>query len=409
MSDTSNITKYENFSRVVDTLQKAKNNRTELEAFASDVYNVAGVSGQSIKAVVDYSAGQSPTWRERFNKAFNTEYFGKASDFEFVTSLTGEQKEAIKETFATTTGGEGSTSDFGGMVQTNINAAIDGLFQRDSILSRVQVIKDTTSYQLPEFGEEQTADRIAENATGTEKDDVVPRAGDTLTITNQSNKIKVFEKISDLTLRAVRPEDYGIIQARLARKMNRKFETEILKGTNASGQFAGFINSTTGANAFGALATTLPLSGVAGGVVDDVDAIKYLISDLPAEVSDSDLSRYTLVFNRPTKWRVKRERDANGRTYDLQSEFENLNMFQSFAMDANRVGLFDLSQYYVLLSKPIDIEVEKEANTEMYFVKSFTYADGGLRMGYKNKVDGTTANTTKNAHRYADLKADYSA
>jgi hypothetical protein len=405
----NNMQRYETFNRVVDSLKQAKNNKTDLESFASDVYNNAGVNGQSIKAVVDYSAGQSGEWRRRFNEAFNKEYYGKPSDFELVRSLNSEEKEAIQETFAVTTGGEGGTADFGGMIQTNINAAIDGLFQRDSILSKVQVIRDTNSYQLPEFGAEETADRIAENAAGSEKDDFVPRDGDTLTITNTTNKIKVFEKISDLTLRAVRPEDYGIVQARLARKMNRKFESEILLGTNASGQFSGLINTNTGAGAFGALASTLPLSGVAGGVQDDVDAVKYLISDLPSEVSDSDLARYTLVMNRPTKWRVKRERDANGRTFDLNMEFENINMFESFAMTDDRVLLTDLSLYYVLLAKPIDIEVEKEPNTEMYFIKSFTYADGGVRMGYKTLADGATANTAKNAHRYADLKADYSA
>lgn len=406
---SENLKKYEQFNKTVDVLTKAKNNKTDLETFAKDVYNHAGVNGQSIRAVVDYSAGQSEIWRERFNQAFNKEYFGENSDFELVKNLSDSEKEALKETFATTVGGESSTTDFGGLVQTNINAAIDGLFQKDSILSKVQVIRDTDSYSLPEFGEEASAARVAENATGSDADDFTPRLGDTLTITNQTNKIKVWEKVSDLTLRAVRPEDYGIIQARLARKMNRKFETEILTGTNASGQFAGYINATSGAAAFGALATTLTLSGAAGGVQDDVDAIKYLIGDLPAEVSDADLSRYTLIMNRPTKWRVKRERDANGRTYDLKMEFENINIFESFAMTSNRILLADLSLYYVLLAKPIDIEVEKEPNTEMYFIKSFTYADGGMRMGYKTKVDGSTANTTKNAHRYADLKADYSA
>lgn len=405
------IDRLNKYNQIVDSLKKAKNNRQEIVSFAENMYKEAGVSGDTIRAAIDYAGGQSDVWRASFNDAFNKEYFGRSTKFEMLKKLNKEEQEAISKAvkFSVTVGGESGTTDYGSLVQTNIVAAIDGIFQQNSIFSRVQKIQDQESYQMPEFGASIQADRVAENAEGTGKNDI-QRDGDTLTVTNQSNKIKVFDKVSDLFMRSIRPTDYGIMIARLNRAMEREFEREIFLGSNATGEFAGYINSTTGAAAFGALETELPLSGVAGGVQDDVDAVKYLIGDLPSEVSiERDKAKYALVMNNKTLTRLERQRDANGRTYDLSTEFKNIEIFSSFTMPDNRIGLFDLTTYSVLLAKPLDIEVEKEPNTEMLFVKSFTYADGGMRRGYKTLADGTTPNTEQNAHRYTDLKDDYSA
>lgn len=400
--------KIENFAKTVEILKQAKNQGTEITNFQKEVFKSnVNKENHRIDAFIDYAAGSSEKWREEFNKGFSLEFGQK---YEYIRKLSEEDKQNL-ENFAVSRSGVAEAT-IGNIIQTNIMTARDDLFRKTSILSKVNVITDTNSYRIPEFGNEIEADRINENAVGTSKDDVA-RSGDLLTLDGSANKLKVYNRLTRLALKSLSPADLGKMQARLARALMRKIEREIFLGSNANSQACGFINTTTGATAFGALTTTF--STVVGTrPVNHIDALEAIVGDLSGEIDDSDLSKYNYVLNRPTKTKIVRTVDVNNNFYfdslteSQKSLLSGITFYTSSVMSNDVVGLFDLSKYYALIDTMPTLELY-ERESEEVDVKLVLHMDGGISMGYKTLADGTTANTAKNAHRVATLKADYTA
>ena len=387
----------EQFAKSVELLKKAKQQGDSITSTAQEIFAAGSINSDSINAAIDYAASASDSWREQFNAGFNKTY-GKAVDP--LKKFSGEELEKI-ESFAVTRNGEGDAT-IGNVIQTNILTAMDDLYKKDSILSKIQLITDTNSYQMPEFGLELEADRVAEEVGSTSKDDV-PRSGDTLTLGNNTNKLRSGNVVSRLTLESMNPTDLGIMQARITRSMMKKIEREVFNGTNATGQACGLL---VGDSTFGAAPVTF--STVAGTrPINHIDALNYLIQELPAEFDDADLSRYVFALNRRTKNKITRTVDVNNNFYFDQgsqsttSLLDGTSFYTSSVIANDVVGLVDLSDYYGLINAMPNIEV-RELDNEMFEVKSVCYFDGGIRMAYKDAVE-------KNAHRVATLKADYTA
>lgn len=400
---------YRKFKKTVNELSKFKEEvANETAPEIKDVLESDNIKKSfALQYAIDKKAGNDRNWLNQFNSAFKKEY---GTDVDFLRALNDNEKEAIQK-FATTRNASGDAT-IGNIIQTNILTAIDDFFAKSTLLSKVQIIRDVESYQLPEFADEMTGEQISENASGTPVDST-PRTGDTLTLGQAANKIKRQYKLSELALESLNPTELGIMQARLLRSLERKIEQQIISGTN-SNQFCGFINALTGADAFGAIPVTF--STVEGTRPENhVDAIEYMIGELPSDIDDAQVGNYVAVVNRKTKTKIVRTMDVNQRYYFenstgvVRSLQSNIVLHTSSNIADDVVLLVDLSKYVVLLKSSPKILIEKESGEEWYYITATVYADGGMRMGYKFKADGTTPNVDKNAFRVATLKADYTA
>lgn len=396
---------YVNFTKTAEELKNFKLEEERKTAPVAEEMLANRESKYSLFYAIDKKAGEDKDWLNQFNTAFKKEY---KTDIDFLRTLNEEEKEAITK-FATTRNTSGDAT-IGNIIQTNILTAIDDFFAKSTLLSKVQIIKDVESYQLPEFADELTAEQIAENATGTAVDSV-PRSGDTLTLGSSANKIKIQYELTELALKSLNPVELGIMQARLLRGLEKKIEQQIISGNNTN-QFCGFINSLTGANAFGAIPITFSI--VEGERPENhVDALEYMVGELPSDIDDEQVANYVAIVNRKTKTKIIRTMDVNQRYYFdksggvVRSLQSNIMLHTSSNIADDVVLLVDLSKYLVLLKSSPEIKIKEAPDNEIFYISAVAYADGGMRMGYKFKADGTTPNLDKNAFRVATLKADY--
>lgn len=387
----------EEFKKSAEILAAAKRKATPLQDVAKEVFKER-ITADSIDAVINYAASESEKWRNDFNEAFSKEYGKKV---EFVEKFSDAEIEAMQniEGFAITVG-DAETTNIKNLIKTNVLTAGDALFKRDSILSKVQVITDRESYKLPEFGLEMEADRVDEDAATTSKDDVA-RDGDVLSLNAASNKLKARNVISKVALQSLNATDYGTMRARLIRSMMRKIENEVFNGNNNGGAACGVM---AGDSTFGAIALTFPTTA-GTRPVNHMDALEYMVGELPQDIDDADLARYVFAFNNRTAIKIMRAMNANTDYYFVGKQHASIlsaiPFYKTSVLANDSVGLVDLSKCYVLMNEYPTLEV-RELDNEMFEVKSVCYLDGGVTFAYKDQPN-------KNAHRRATLKADYTA
>ena len=415
--------KLEAFNKIIDVLTSAKSARSSIEEFATKIFEDKNNLSKKVNVAIDYAASQSETWREDFNRAFNQE-MGIKEDFEYLKLLSDEAKNVQAENFdkaqmeyfdvtAEETGSGKTALRSSNLISTNILTAGDAYFRKYSQLFKyLRVITGVDTYRIPEFGIERTdAAKVAESAEGTGADDVA-RQGDVLIPGESGQKFKSWTRITELALLKMNPVDWGTMQARILRGLEKTLAVQVATGDNAGGNFNDFINSNTGATAFGALTVTFATTG-AEKPANHLMAMSKMLKDLPADIDEDEEANYVFLTNRFTRYTLKEVMDLNNNLYTnektnkLTSLIDNLPILQWPGLTNNQVLLVDLRKYYMLLAKPITIEIEKEVNKETFIVKAVAYADGGMAFGYKTLADGTTANTQKNGHRLGTLKTDY--
>jgi HK97 family phage major capsid protein len=352
------------------------------------------------------AAATNDNWRNQFQKAFNQAYFGnEKSKYVSFNKLTTEAKDelqnfAVEHANFTVTAQQtgGGLSALSGIIETDILPTIEILAYNSGILSMVTTHLDTNSKQLPEYGVQSNAALMAETTASTPADRI-PRNGDTL---NAKNKIQSSTVISELALMAMSPVDYATLVADLLRGVIYAIEDEVFNGTNTGFRFAGLF---AGDATFGAI--QLDASYVAGTALDNVDYLESLVQRAPANLFDR--SKYVMAMNNTTAIKIARTRDLEGRPYllNIDGNFETFQtgipfaIFNSIAND--RVGLFNMPLYNVIMAQGITFRTDNglaNIRTGDVTVLAQTYADGGIRGGYKDVE-------AMNAHRWGTLQADY--
>lgn len=352
----------------------------------------------------------NPIWRAEFQRAFN-KALGTKAQFD---TYTDEERKVQKE--FTVTGGVAGTS-IADLFETNILPIVDGLlFDNSPVLSRVSMINagendGNQSFDLNEFGGEIAGENLDEDDAGTEADDVV-RVGDTLT---PKHKIQASTSFTEYALMTMRPDLLGRFVARLVKREENRLVLNTFAGSNASNQFKGIINSFgTGENdQEGAL------QYIASGATDNVDKVLEMAGDLPDAVTESEESNFAYYMTRSTWYqRIRLVTDAND-NYKVNSVItetggqRTLNglpvIFVGFGIQANRVILADLSNYFIAKKGSIQFKTDdglSQIKQGIVTAVARVYADGGMVMAKKNAIGtgaGQNNNQSRNMFRFIDL------
>ena len=360
-------------------------------------------------SAIDAAASKDAGWRSQFNNAFNKAYFGNdVSQYVDFKKLTKEQKESttnfavdqklVNADFATTAHETGAgLGALAGIIETDILPTIDLLTYNSGILSKVTTLMDTNSKQLPEYGVDNVATSHAETGSSTPADRI-PRNGDKLTA---DKKIQASTEISELALMSMNPVDYATLVAELLRSVSYFIEDQIFNGDNTGENFCGLL---AGDATWGAIELDATYAaGPAGNPADDVDYLETIVQRMPKNLFD--YSRYTFAMNNTSALQIARTRDANARPYLMYKDGGGFQSFQTGipfgifnSIADNKVGLFDLSLYYVIMAKSIQFKSDvADIKSGVTTVLAETYADGGIRGGYKDVE-------SKNAHRFGTLQ-----
>jgi hypothetical protein len=356
------------------------------------------------------SAAVNPVWRSQFNKAFN-KAMGSAVNFDVYTDA---EREDMKQ--FTITGGVSGTS-ITGLFETNILPIVDGLlFDNNPVLSRVSIIdagvnNSSLAFKLNEFASELNAENLDEDDAGTEADDR-PRDGDTLT---PDKKIQASTSFTEYALLTMNPTLLAQFIARLIKRTQNRLVANIFSGINSSNQFKGLINTvgSTEDDQEGSL-----LYNATGGA-DNIDKVLELAGDLPDAVTEGEESKYAYFMTRSTwyqKVRLVKDANSNYKINNVITEVggqRTLNglpvVFVGFGLANNRVGLYDLSNYYLAKRGQLMFKTDEGlANVKTGNVTAVArlYADGGMVMAHKNAVGSGAAandNQARNMFRHVDL------
>lgn len=312
----------------------------------------------------------------------------------------------VKEKFNTTIAETGAGLNvMGGLIATNVRTVIDKYFYDSPIMRAITVLdnKDGNVEVITDFTNERTAVSAAETTVTTANDNI------TLSDTIQPT-IRIIDRqeLSSLFREVVTPTTFAKIITKMERAIIRMMEVQIIgstaAATNGTNQFWSILNNTaaSGTNR-GSLALTLPLSGTAGGVKNDIDAVNYAISQLPL-YDVADIATTKLGMNFPTWCKIMRSFDANNNYYfdkvskkmvSLIGDTEVL-IFATMPDDLILVG--DYSNYIVkLLRNP---QLKSFSYEDKDVILQDTFADGTPSMSYKNIP-------SKNGFRHFTLKANY--
>lgn len=356
------------------------------------------------------SAAVNDIWRAKFQKSFNRE---AKSNVTF-NVFDDKQREIMKE-FTVTGGVSGTNID--GLFETTILPVVDGLlFDNSPILSRVSMIEagfntGNQSFDLNEFASERDAEDLDEDDEGTEADDK-PRTGDTLT---PNKKLQASTSFTEYALLTMDPTLIGQFMARLVRRVENRFVSNIFGGSNASNRFKGIINSfgSTEDDQEGSLLYTAPAG------TDNIDKVLGLAGDLPNAVTNAEETNFAYYMTRATwynKIRMVKDANANYKINNVITEIggqRTLNglpvIFVGYGLADNTVCLADLSNYYVARKGSIMFQTDEGiANMKAAKVIAVAraYADGGMVMAHKNAVSsgaGANDNRNRNMFRHVSL------
>lgn len=329
-----------------------------------------------------------------------------------------------------------TTTTIAGQISTEVMGTIEALIKDTSILSGVTIhdLQPNEFKQLWEYDIEKDAENLAEQAAGTEADEVM-RTDDKLIA---KTKVQASTTITELALYTFDAVELSILVARLIRRVQRKLINNILYSGNgvsngtarSAGTIRGIVNNYgvngTGdaANYIGAIsyATKSAADTALGSAsADEYDlAVKVKRILLPNALDDVEERDYSYIMNRQTWGKISTVEDANGR-YKAQSAIDPSTGKATKQIDGTSVELntevtddfvflVPLKLYHLALTGGIraltdDGTVElKEGN--ITFVTR-TYADGSMLYGQKYASGtaatiGTTAvdNQQMNAFRY---------
>ena len=381
----------------------------------SELNNNKNNASEAFFAAIDTLAN-NPIWLDRFTKSFNLE-MGTKAKFQVFTA---EEKEEMKKVFTVTGGASGGgLTPINDLFETTILPIADGLFfDTNTVLSQVTTIdagKDSgnQSYALNEFADEKDAEDLAELAAGTEVDDA-PRDGDTIT---PKNKVQASTSFSEYALMTMTPDLYGKYMARLMKRLQNRLVYNIFKGSNASNQFKGIINTagSTEDDQEGALTFTDASS------TDNIDLMLRMQGDLPDAVTDQEESKFQYFCKRNTWYKRALITQDLQQNYKLKGVIDDtignrniggskINLING-GLNDGEVVFCDLSNYYMARKGPIQFKSDEgivKLKEGQVTLVCRVYADGGMVFAHKNKVGsgaGANDNKQRNLFRKADLSA----
>lgn len=381
----------------------AGGNFSTVQSFIKDELNKSpNKRDQNLVSFAIDTAAQNPVWRASFAKEFAREMgMAKAPKFEVFS----EEDKSQMRNYTITGGVSGTNID--GLLETTILPVVDGLlWDTNPILSRVSQIPvglndGNQSFDLNEFNGEQLAEDLDEDDAGTEADDTV-REGDTITPKNKIQASTAFTEYALLTLSAPLLARYV---ARLVKRVQNRYVYNIFKGSNASNQFKGIINSfgTTVDNQEGALAFA------DAGATDNVDLLLRSLGDLPDAVTQAEESKFSFYMTRQAFYQKVLPVQDTTTNYKLTGVINDLPgqrsiaglpvIFTGYAGLGDSVVLADLSNYFVARKGGLRMITDTASiKTGVVTMVAREYADGGMVMAHKN-VAGGSADTSDNQAR----------
>jgi len=389
----------------------ASGNFSTVQSFVKDELNKSpNKRDQNLVAFAIDTAGQNPIWRARFAKAFAQEMGIVAPKFEVFS----EEDKSQMQNYTITGGVSGTNVD--GILETTILPVIDGLvWDTNPILSRVSQIPvglndGNQSFELNEFNSEQAAEDLEEDDAGTEADDTV-REGDTLTPKNKIQASTAFTEYALLTLSDVLLAQYV---ARLIKRVQNRYVYNIFKGSNASNQFKGIINSfgSTVDNQEGALAFS-----DSSNATDNVDLLLRSLGDLPDAVTQAEESKFAFYMTRQAFYGKVLPVQDTTTNYKLAGVINDLPgqrsiaglpvIFTGYAGLGDTVVLADLGNYYIARKGGLRMITDTAAiKTGVVTMVAREYADGGMALAHKNVAGGsagTSDNQARNMFRSIEL------
>jgi hypothetical protein len=358
------------------------------------------------KRLVDYNADRHDVKlvSEKMLEAFSADpeiIEGEIETTEPQLDENGNVKEKFNTTVAETGGG---LNVMGGLIATNVRTVIDKYFYDSPIMRAITLLdnKDGNAEIITDFTNERTAVSAQETTVTTAQDNT------TLSDTIQPT-IRIIDRqeLSSLFREVVTPTTFAKIITKMERAIIRMMEVQIIgatgSSTNGTNQFYSILNNLGGGVTRGSIALTLPLSGTAGGVKNDIDAVNYAISQLPLyDVADIPTTKIGMNF--VTWCKIMRSFDANNNYYfnketkkmtSLIGDTEVL-IFATMPDDLVLVG--DFSNYIVKLLRSPALKAYSYEDKDV--LVEDTFADGTPSMAYKTIP-------TKNGFRHFTLKANY--
>lgn len=399
------------YSSDTDKQDEKKNiemgNFTNLQNWVKEEYNKGeGRRAQDFVISAIDAAARNPVWRDGFQKAFNRTLKTKAN----FSAFSDEEREAMRK--YTITGGVAGT-DLSGILETTILPVVDGLtFDANPILSQLTQIPvglndGNQSFELNQFSAEVDAESLDEDDAGTEADDK-PRDGDTLT---PKNKVQRSTSITEYALLTLNNVLLGQLFGKLVRSVQNRYVQQIFKGTNASNQFKGIINS----NGSGEDDQQGALTFTDNAAADTVDLMLRSLGDLPNNVTNGEESQFVFYMTRQTFYqKVAVVTDLN-KNYKLSGVINDMPgqrsvggipvMFVGDYLSSGQVVLADLANYLVARKgglRLLNDEAKSNIKAGTVTFVAREYADGGMIMAHKNKIGsgaGANDNQARNMFR----------
>ena len=343
------------------------------------------------------------SYRRKFEAGFNRTFKTKTPvKFEVFTD---EEKEARRS--YTVTGGSTLADTYETTIMPVINELLISNSNVLSKVSRLYSADNRTNFDLNEFGDELDAENLAETTAGTPADDVI-RDGDSLV---PNNKVQASTSFSEYAMITSQPGLMGKFLGRLVKRVQNRLVYNIFKGSNATNQFKGIINTagTTEDDQEGAMAF-IPVSPT-----DNIDRIVQLIGDMPDALGEDNggLELYMLRSDFHKKVLTVQDLDQNYKYSNLaivgvDGRFQingiPVNLVQS-GMTAGTVVCANLDYYYLTMAedsiKLISDDGKVSIKEGITNVVARVWADGGMTLAHKNAVgSGAAANDNQQKNMF---------
>lgn len=393
-----------NLNVAKDLIQGVQKGETTVEKFVSklDVNHIdanvitSAVEGKMIEGTGMFGRN---SYVEAFNRARKNALKVSTDGYKDVAMLTSEEKEAFvaeTEKFTQTSNDTGSgLTQISSLVATSLLPVMQKYFYETPILNLATVLGEGTD----KVDVRDVTNNRAGEAQG--ETDALTAVDDTVVIdTLDPRKVRIADskEITWLLNELGDPTTSGDMFGRMEFSLRKQIEALVIgataSDTDGAKQFYSILNSkaSSGTNR-GSLAVTL--TGV--GIVNEIDAINYILGQLPLD-GDQSVETQTVLANWATKVNVKRAKDGDNLYIGEQALFNNSGVTTVSVMPANTVLVGDMSNVVLKFLRSPRLTTRIVDDNKIKLVYD-TYGDGTIRFAYK----GTS---TKNGFRHGVLETD---
>lgn len=392
-----------NLNVAYDLITGIQKGETTVEKFVSKL-DINHIDANVITSAIEGSMIQSKgmfgrnSYVEAFNKARKNALKVSTEGYKEIIVLSEAEKEVFKaetEKFTQTSNDTGAgLTQISSLVATSLLPVMQKYFYETPILQLVTTSEGTDKLEVRDITNNRAAEAIAETTAPTPADDTV--VIDTL----DPRKVRLIDSktITWLLQEIGDPTTSGDMIGRMEFAIRKQIEALVIgatgSDTDGANQFYSILNSkaSSGTNR-GSLAVTL--TGV--GIVNEIDAINYLLGQLPLD-GDQSVATQSVVTNWATKVNVLRSKDANNLYIGEKALFNQSGITTISSMANNVVLAGDFSNVVLRLLRAPKLTTRIVDDNTIRLIYD-TYGDGTIRFAYK-------ATATKNGFRHGTLETD---